>query len=145
MSVKEFVEKYFERNYEKYSVQDILKAPVSAISGVTEADAADLKKAFGIETVGDLATNKYLCVAQAINGFSKWSGTVLDKEFRAEEFGELGSKPVSAIRGVSKADGALLKKAFGIETIHDLAENKYVMIAQAVAALACLEVLTSKA
>jgi predicted RecB family nuclease len=50
----------------------------------------------------------------------------------------LAEKPVSAISGVSEGDAELLKKAFGIDTIKELAENKYVTIAQATVMLASL-------
>ncbi len=45
---------------------------------------------------------------------------------------------MSAISGISESDAVLLKKAFGIDTIQELAENKYVMAAQFVTALASL-------
>ena len=44
---------------------DLAKAPVSAISGVSESDAKDLKKAFGIDTIRELVENKYVTIAQA--------------------------------------------------------------------------------
>ena len=44
---------------------DLAKAPVSAISGVSESNAEDLKKAFGIDTIRELAENKYVTIAQA--------------------------------------------------------------------------------
>ncbi len=141
MSVPEFIVKYFDKEYEKLSLEELCGAPVSAISGVSESDAADLKKAFGINTVADLAANKYVLLAQGINFFSKFSGKILDKEFEATEFKELRGKPVSAISGISENDAALLKKAFGINTIQDLAENKYVGISQLVAAMAALKAL----
>ena len=111
---------------------------MAAISGVSESDAEDLKKAFGIKTVEDLATNKYVRLAQGINCFSACSGEILDREFESKEYENLAEKPVSAISGVSKGDAALLKRAFGIDTIRELAENKYVAIAQATVSLASL-------
>lgn len=138
MSGSEFVVKFFDKKYEKLSFEELCKASVSAISGVSESDAADLKKAFGIDTVEELATNKHIVLAQGINSFSKHSGKILDKEFESAEFKELRKKPVSAISGISEGDAALLKKAFGIGTIQELAENKYVMIAQLVTAVASL-------
>ena len=138
MSAPEFVVKFFDKKYEKLSFEELCKAPVSAISGVSESDAADLKKAFGITTVEELATNKYVLLAQGINSFSKHSGKILDKEFESTEFEELRKKPVSAISGISEGDAVLLKTAFGINTIQELAENKYVMIAQLVTTLASL-------
>ena len=64
------------------------------------------------------------------NAFSRYSAKVLDKEFESAEFKKLREKSVFAISGVSEGDARLLKKAFGIDTIGELAENKYVQIAQ---------------
>jgi predicted RecB family nuclease len=144
LSLREFVIKYCDKAYEKLSLRELRDAPLSAISGVSEADAAKLEKAFGISTVGDLATNKHVLIAQAINAFSKYSGRVLDKEFESADFRKLRDKPVSAISGISENDAALLKKAFGIETIADLAENKYVQITQLVTIpISMIELLAS--
>jgi len=133
-----FIVKFFDKAYEDKSIEELVKAPVAAISGVSESDAADLKKAFGIDTVEDLATNKYVRLAQGISCFSECSGYILDKRFESKEYEDLAKKPVSAISGVSEEDAALLKKAFGIDNIKELAENKYVAIAQATVALASL-------
>ncbi|MFB0543643.1 MAG: hypothetical protein ACETVR_02565, partial [Candidatus Bathyarchaeia archaeon] len=108
------------------SWKEVADAPVSAISGVSERDALDLKDAFGIETIRDFADNEHVCIAQGINSFSKASGRILDKTFNSEEFETLRKKPVHAIAGVSEEEAALLKRAFGIDTIQELAENKYV-------------------
>ncbi len=133
-----FITKFFDKAFEDKSILDLAKAPVAAISGVSESDAEDLKKAFQINTIEDLATNKYVILAQGINCFSACSGEILDKEFESKEYKNLAQKPVSAISGVSERDAALLKKAFGIDTIRELAENKYVAIAQATLSLASL-------
>jgi nucleotidyltransferase/DNA polymerase involved in DNA repair len=58
-----------------------------------------------------------------------------DKQFEQQEFSALADAPVDAIAGVSQSDAEALKAALGIKTIRDLAENKYVLIAQAVVAL----------
>lgn len=133
-----FIVKFFDKAYEDKSILELAKAPVAAISGVSESDAEDLMKAFGIKTVEDLAVNKYVRLAQGINCFSACSGEILDKEFESKEYENLSEKPVSAISGVSEGDAALLKKAFGIDTIRELAENKYVAIAQTTVSLASL-------
>ena len=131
-----FITKFFDKDFETKTIFQLIKAPVDAISGVSATDAEDLKKAFGIETVEDLATNKYVMLAQALNVFSENSGLILDKKFEAAEYKNLANKPVYAISGVSEADAGLLKKAFGIDTIKQLAENKYVAIAQTTISLA---------
>lgn len=133
-----FIVKFYDKAYEDKSIEVLVTAPVAAISGVSESDAADLKKAFGIETVEDFATNKYVRLAQGINCFSQCSGQILDKEFESKEYEDLAGKPVSAISGVSEEDAVLLKEAFGIDSIKELAENKYVSIAQTTVALASL-------
>jgi predicted RecB family nuclease len=133
-----FIVKFFDKAYEAKNILELVKAPVSAISGVSKYDTQDLKQAFGIETVEDLAKNRYVKLAQGISYFSVCSGEILDKEFESKEYENLAKKPVSAISGVSERDAALLKKAFGIETIKDLAENKYVNVAQAAVTLASL-------
>jgi len=133
-----FIVKFFDKAYEDKNIIELVNAPVSAISGVSESDAEDLYKAFYIKTVEDLAINKYVRLAQGINFFSAWSGEILDKEFESKEFEDLAEKPVSAISGISEGDAELLKKAFGIDNIRELAENKYVIIAQAMVTLASL-------
>jgi metallophosphoesterase superfamily enzyme len=133
-----FIVRFFDKAYESLNIVELTTAPVAAISGVSDADAEDLKTAFNIETVEDLATNKYVRIAQSISCFSDCSGQILDKGYESDEFVELANKPVSAISGVSEGDAALLRKAFHIKTIKDLADNKYVAIAQTTVSLASL-------
>jgi hypothetical protein len=63
--------KYLDKSYESSSLADILAAPVSALAGVTEEDAENLRKAFRIKTVGDLGKNKYFLAAQAMLQLTK--------------------------------------------------------------------------
>ena len=58
-----------------------------------------------------------------------------DKAYEQQDFNQLVDAPVEAISGLSQADAEALKKALGIRTIRDLAENKFVLVAQAVLAL----------
>jgi hypothetical protein len=44
---------------------------VSALAGVTDEDAENLRKAFRIKTVGDLGKNKYFLAAQAMLQLTK--------------------------------------------------------------------------
>lgn len=59
----------------------------------------------------------------------------LDKAYEGMEFAELVKAPVDALAGVSAADAEALAKTLGIKTIGDLATNKYVLWAQAIATL----------
>lgn len=58
-----------------------------------------------------------------------------DKKYEQQEFDYLAEAPVDAIQGLSQSDADSLKQALGIDTVRDLAENKFVLIAQAVVAL----------
>lgn len=60
-----------DKAYESSSLKELADAPVSALSGVSEADGEALLKAFNIKTVGDLADNKYIKAAQAIAELSR--------------------------------------------------------------------------
>ena len=60
----------------------------------------------------------------------------VDKAYEQMSFAELAKAPVAALQGVSDADGAALAAALGIKTIADLATNKFVLWAQAIATLA---------
>lgn len=61
---------------------------------------------------------------------------IVDKAYESKEFSELADAPVDALQGLSKADAEALTKALNIKTIRQLAENKYVLRAQAIVALA---------
>ena len=61
-----------------------------------------------------------------------------DKAFETREFTDLADAPVDALAGISAADAEALKKALNIVTIRDLAENKFVRVAQAVVGLAAV-------
>jgi len=60
------IDKFLDKAYEQHEFADLVKSPVAVLEGVSDADAEALQKAFGIKTIGDLATNKYVLWAQAI-------------------------------------------------------------------------------
>lgn len=66
MAVMADLNKLLDKDYENADLDRLIKAPVAAIAGISEADADALKKAFGIKTVGDLGHNKYFRAAEAI-------------------------------------------------------------------------------
>jgi hypothetical protein len=58
--------KLVDKEWEDKSLEERLKAPVSALAGVSEDDAAAPKKAFNVKTVGDSGKNKFFRAAQAL-------------------------------------------------------------------------------
>lgn len=68
MDIKNIVDKA----YEEKSLQEIAKAPIDALQGVSQNDAIKMKEAFGIDNVKEMANLKYY----------KWA---LEIKKRAEE------------------------------------------------------------
>jgi hypothetical protein len=74
MAVSVDLTKALDKAYEGKSLDEILSAPVAALSGVSDSDAEDLASAFGIKTVRDLGSNKYFAVAGVLVALSKHAG-----------------------------------------------------------------------
>jgi hypothetical protein len=66
MAISANLDKVLDKAYESSSLAELVNAPVSALSGVSEADAEALQKAFNIKSIGDLAGNKFVRAASAI-------------------------------------------------------------------------------
>ena len=66
MAVSANLNKLLDKDYENTDLKALVKAPVAAIAGVSDADAQALAEAFGIRTIGDMGHNKYFHAAEAI-------------------------------------------------------------------------------
>lgn len=71
VAVNADLSKYLEPAYESSTLDEILAAPVSALTGVTDDDAEALRRAFRIRNVGDLGKNKYFHLAAALVQLTK--------------------------------------------------------------------------
>lgn len=71
MPVAVNLDSLLDKAYESSSLQEILDAPVAALSGVSESDAEALKSAFNIKTVADMGKNKYFQAAVALYELSR--------------------------------------------------------------------------
>jgi hypothetical protein len=54
------------KDSEGKSLKELVNAPVAMLAGVTDSDAEHLNAAFGVKTIKDLASLKYVLWAQAI-------------------------------------------------------------------------------
>lgn len=52
--------------YENKSADELIKAPISALQGVSEADAKKMKEAFGIDNIKEMANLKFYQRAKVI-------------------------------------------------------------------------------
>ena len=66
MAVSADLAKLLDKDWEDKNLDEVLAAPVAALSGVSDGDAAALARAFNIKTVGDLGRNKYVRAAAAL-------------------------------------------------------------------------------
>ena len=65
MGASEFVVRFFDKKYEKLSFEELCKAPVSAISEVSESDAADLDaRAHYSNSDSEFISVKYMFLGQ---------------------------------------------------------------------------------
>ncbi len=55
-----------DKAYESKSLKEVADAPIAALQGVSDRQAALLQEAFRIKTIRDLANLKYVRWAQAI-------------------------------------------------------------------------------
>jgi hypothetical protein len=67
VAVEANLDAFLDKEWENKSLAEVLKAPVSALQGVSEGDADALKQAFNVKTVGDLGKNKYFRAAQLLS------------------------------------------------------------------------------
>jgi hypothetical protein len=74
MAISVNLDKILMKEYETKTADEILKAPVTALAGVSEGDAEHLKSAFNIKTVADMAKNKQFRAAMLIAGLAEADG-----------------------------------------------------------------------
>ena len=75
MAISVNLDRILMKEYENKSADEIVKAPVTALAGVSEGDAEHLKAAFNIKTVGDLAKNKQFRAAMLVAGLAEAAGS----------------------------------------------------------------------
>lgn len=61
-----------DAKWEKKSLRQLTKAPPSIFTGMTDDDAAMLEEAIGVRTVEELATNRFILLAQVIAHLAKY-------------------------------------------------------------------------
>jgi len=66
MAVTADLAKLLDKAYEDKTLAELVGAPVSALSGVSEGDAKLLAEAFNVKTIGDLGRNKFFRAATAL-------------------------------------------------------------------------------
>lgn len=50
---------WLDKEYENVEIKKLLKAPISALQGISESDKDKMKEAFGIDNIKEMAQLKY--------------------------------------------------------------------------------------
>ena len=66
-------------------------------------------------------------------------GNILMKDCESKSLAEIVKGPPSVLQGLSEGDAQKLKEAFGIDTVEELAKNRFFLWAQALVTLAAQE------
>lgn len=114
------------RECEGRSAKQLVDAPTTVLSGISDSLAKKLEDEFAISSVREMATNKH----------AEWARAVVllaDEEPAALT---VSNSRITEARNVSESQASLLKEEFGIETVHDLGTNHLFNAARAVVMLA---------
>lgn len=74
MPVSVDLTKALDKAWENSTLDEILKAPPSALAGLTEAHDQQLADALGIKTIADLGSNKFFATAGVLVALSGKTG-----------------------------------------------------------------------
>ena len=66
-----------------------------------------------------------------------------DKAYKQQEFSQLADAPIDALLGLSESDAKALKDALNVTTVRELAENKFVRVAQEVISMSSVAIDSS--
>lgn len=72
MAVNQSLSNMLDKAHEGKSLKEIVALSPAALQGVSDKDAALLKEAFNIKTIGDMATCKFFLWAQALNNLAPY-------------------------------------------------------------------------
>ncbi len=120
--------------FNRMSAVDLAQHPIAALKGISQATGERFESACGISSIGEMANSDLFKQADGIV-------TLADAE-RSGEHGALTKLAEGSVRGldgITSREIAALRDLFRIETIRDLAENKFFRLARSIAALADLE------
>jgi hypothetical protein len=128
--------------YDGMRPAELAQAPTEALRGLSPTNARQLKAAFGMESIRDMADNQLVEQAAGIV-------TLADEEIADTgdvkstaspgSLKELAEAPVSRLEGITPRQARVLRETLHARTIKDLAGNRFFKLARAIVTLADLE------
>jgi hypothetical protein len=128
--------------YEGKTPAELAEAPVAALKGISQATGERFRSAFGMACLRDMANNDLFRQADGIVTLAaaeRSSGQGDDSPGRRGALADLASGSVRQLEGIASHQVVILRDALGVETVRDLAENKFFRLARAIALLADVE------
>jgi hypothetical protein len=129
---KDEIVSFFRGDVSSLDVNDLLQRPVKDLLGVSDEDAAALKKLGGIETVFDLAASGVFKAAANISDAArdpsksifrtgKVPADLLNPDSRNVALVDMPSKPISLLAGVPPVDANGISAALNVTNVLDFA------------------------
>jgi hypothetical protein len=127
---------------------DLVKAPIGAMGGLSNEQGRQVAAALQVQTIGELATCRYVLWAQSITHLAKFErvdafnpslSAILDQRWEMKPLRTIVKQSPAVFTGLSDKDAELLATAISVRTVEGLATNRYVMTAQVIAHLAKYE------
>lgn len=130
------------------SVSDLAAQPLGVLADLSHTDGKQVMDAFGAKTIAEFAASKYVLWAQAITNLAKYETTdfptpalaaILDQKWEKRRLRDLAKASPAIFAGMSDKEAKLVADVLGARTVEELATNRYVLKAQAIANLAAIE------
>jgi len=127
------------------SFSDLARCSPGILAGLTHAQGAQVMEALDTRTIEGVAASKYVLWAQAIATLARHEKTdlpnpalaaILDARWEKKRLRDLAGASPSVLTGMSDYEAKLLEEALGVRTLQDLATNRHILLAQAIARLA---------
>lgn len=126
--------------YEGYTPVELADAPVAALRGISAATGRKLKSAFGMDTIRDMASNEFFEQADGIvtlaDAEADRGGATHDPGRRPSSLEQLAAGPLARMEGVTPHQARVLQHTLKIDTVRDLAGNRFFRLARAIVTLA---------
>jgi hypothetical protein len=130
------------------SVSELANSPLGVLAGLSHTDGKQAMDALDAKTVSDFAQSRFVLWAQAVTTLARTEksdmpnpgiAAILDEKWQKKKLRDIAKASPAVFAGLSEKEAKVLAEVFGIRTVEDLATNRYVRKAQAVAYLAMIE------
>lgn len=130
------------------SVSELAAQPLGVLADLSHTDGKQVMDAFDAKTVAEFAQSKYVLWAQAITNLARYETTdfptpalaaILDQKWEKKRLRDIAKASPSVFAGMSEREAKVIADALGARTVEELATNRWVLKAQAIANLARIE------